>query len=200
MSRLVGVSMLDAKVEYVLFLDVDEIPEGRRFATWLKEFPLKEYSALRMACYWYFRSSQYRAGALEDTPLLVQKKVLTYDALMHAEERAGTFHSIEGEKMRFVSQEAPLFHHYSWVRSKEEMLRKVCTWGHRNEREWAALVEEEFSRPFSGKDFVHGYTFQEVPPFLKPVDYSNFSYVPSAVIRLTVQELLKLDLAMLFEV
>jgi hypothetical protein len=51
-------------------------------------------------------------------------------------------------------------HHYSWVRTKEEMLRKVKAWGHTNDKDWNTLIEEEFSREFNGKDFVHGYNFE----------------------------------------
>jgi hypothetical protein len=49
--------------------------------------------------------------------------------------------------------------HYSWVRTKEEMLRKVTSWAHSNDTNWTALVEEEFSREFNGTDFVHGYQY-----------------------------------------
>ena len=56
----------------------------------------------------------------------------------------------------------PMLHHYSWVRTKEQMLKKVRTWWHNKDRNWEKSVEEEFSRPFSGKDFVHGYEYKTV--------------------------------------
>lgn len=49
--------------------------------------------------------------------------------------------------------------HFSWVRSKQEMLLKVKNWGHNNDRDWLSLIEEEFSRDFNGIDFVHGYSY-----------------------------------------
>jgi hypothetical protein len=42
------------------------------------------------------------------------------------------------------------------------MLLKVKNWGHNNDRDWQSLIEEEFSREFNGKDFVHGYTYTVV--------------------------------------
>jgi hypothetical protein len=46
------------------------------------------------------------------------------------------------------------------------MLRKVTTWGHRNDRsDWVAKVEEEFSRAFNGTDFVNGLEYIMVPDY-----------------------------------
>ncbi len=120
LSRLLGSHFLSPEIEYVLFLDVDEIVEGKGFAKWLEEFPLEDFSALRLACYWYFREAKFQALQWEDTPLLISKAALHYDALMHPHERAGTFHLAQGEKMRHVNsnEQMPMIHHYSWVRSK----------------------------------------------------------------------------------
>jgi hypothetical protein len=40
------------------------------------------------------------------------------------------------------------------------MLQKVSAWGHANDTNWVELIEEEFSREFSGTDFVHGYEYE----------------------------------------
>jgi len=53
-----------------------------------------------------------------------------------------------------------MIHHYSWVRTKEEMLKKVSNWGHaRDKGDWKELVEMEYSRPFNGQDFLHNYQY-----------------------------------------
>jgi hypothetical protein len=117
---------------------------------------------------------------------------------MQERERAGTYHLIEGKKARFVSKDTPLFHHYSWVRSQDEMLKKVRTWGHRNERDWEALVKEEFSRDFSGKDFVHGYSFETVPVPHHFSSYSPEGTCPENVTILSTQDVHKMDLALRF--
>lgn len=160
-GRLIGCYFLKPEIEYLLFLDVDEIVDAVSFLQWIEGVNLKNFSALRLACYWYFREPIYQALTWEDTPLWVQRKNLAYETLMHASERAGTFSQISGEKRRFVKgmDGFPMVHHYSWVRTKEQMLRKVQSWGHRHERDWLELVEKEFANEFSGKDFVHGYDF-----------------------------------------
>ena len=56
----------------------------------------------------------------------------------------------------------PMIHHYSWVRTKDEMLKKVLTWGHNKDRDWVKLIEEEFTRPFNGKCFVNNYEFKVI--------------------------------------
>jgi hypothetical protein len=55
-----------------------------------------------------------------------------------------------------------MIHHYSWVRTKEEMLRKVKSWTHSGDRDWVSQVEKEFAHEFNGTDFVHGYEYNIV--------------------------------------
>ena len=172
-SRLVGLSELSEDVEFVLFLDVDEVVEGRRFIEWLESFPLHDFAALQMACHWYFRSPRWRSIRKEDSPLLIRRSAITYEGLMHPYERRGLFHLAPGKKATFVSEEEPLFHHYSWVRTKEEMVRKVQTWGHRGERDWIELVHREFAAPFSYREFVYGEPLHEVDAFLKEREYGE---------------------------
>ena len=202
LSRLPGSYFLSPETDYVLFLDVDEIVEGSRFASWLQQFPLSDFTALRLACYWYFREAEYRALEWEDGPLLISKAAVHYDSLMHPHERGGTFQLAQGAKERRVagSDQLPMVHHYSWVRSKEALLRKVSAWGHRDERDWRALVEAEFSKDFSGTDFVHGYSFVEVEPYLKPHHYSPSQQRVDNVIRLSTSDIHKIDLELKFNV
>ncbi|MDN3505626.1 MAG: hypothetical protein P0S96_00140 [Simkaniaceae bacterium] len=190
MSRMIGYHHTQG--EYLLFLDVDEIAEGKRFARWLETTALID--AMRLANYWYFREAKYRAKTIEDTPLLVRRGALEYEGLMHEKERAGLYHVLKGKKKRLVGQEAPFFHHYSWVRNKEQMLRKVRSWGHRGERDWEKLVMEEFEGEFSGIDFVHGYAFEEVEPKLLTCQYKPVSETPKNVRILSTRDVHKMDL------
>jgi len=166
-SRYIGYCFLDKKIEYVLFLDIDEIVETIPFIKWLDTFFYKKYSVMTLANYWYFRASCYRAKFLEDSPVFIKKKSLTKKMLLHKDERLSLFSKTKGKKIKKVLglQNMPMIHHYSWVRSKDEMLKKVSSWGHKKDRDWTRLVKEEFSKPFSGKDFIHGYEFETVKAF-----------------------------------
>jgi hypothetical protein len=86
-----------------------------------------------------------------------------------------------------------MFHHYSWVRTRDEMMKKVQSWGHKNDRDWVALVNEEFSAPFKGSDFVHGYKYKTVSP-LFDIRFETAAFKPREkeprVIRLSQKDLL----------
>ncbi len=175
-SRYLGYFFSDPKIEYLLFLDADEIVEGELFLKWLDRFPIHEFSALRLANYWYFREDCFRAKNLEDSALFIKRALLSKKNILQEGDRNALFKHVKGKKLHMVlsNEGKPLLHHYSWVRTKEEMRKKVLSWGHRKERDWVSLVEKEFSAPFSGKDFVHGYTFETVKPFVKISLEANF--------------------------
>ncbi|HEY2810209.1 MAG TPA: hypothetical protein VGJ00_02310 [Rhabdochlamydiaceae bacterium] len=165
LSRIVGFSFVNTHIEYVLFLDSDEIAEGKSFVHWLDYFPYREFEGFSLANYWYFRTLTYQSLVWECTPIFIKKSALAAEKMMDPKERAGIYRAVEGKKQfkALGCQGRPMIHHYSWVRTKEQMLRKAASWGHRAERDWEALIEQEFSQSFSGRDFVHGYSYICVP-------------------------------------
>lgn len=203
LGRLLGFYFVDQTVDRVLFLDADEIVESQQMLAWLNAFPYQKYGALRLSCYWYFREAAHRAREWEDTPLLVDRKTWDGQLLMDPQERAGGYHAFAGEKMRQVvgMDGCPMLHHYSWVRTKEQMLRKVTSWGHHQDRNWEKLVHEEFSTRFKGKDFVHGYAFDTVEPYAE-IDLTSSPIrtdkKPNNVRFLNTHEIHKIDLSLRF--
>lgn len=166
LSRLLAYTYLADEVETVLFIDADEVPEGKRFSEWLDCSDYMHHTALKLSNYWYFREPTNQALKFEDTIVLAQRKALEADILLHKDERDAIYNLLPGPKRRHVSgcDGNPMFHHYSWVRTKEEMLQKVKSWGHKGDRDWVPLVMEEFANPFRGTDFVHGYSYKTVKP------------------------------------
>ena len=77
-------------------------------------------------------------------------------------ERWGVFQGLGGERPAVMGPTGPIFHHFSWARSRLEMTAKVRAWGHRHDRDWCSLINREFSSEFSGTDFVHGYRYETV--------------------------------------
>ena len=176
-SRLVGLHCLREEIDTVFFLDADEVADGERVQEWLDYSDYQQHRVLKLANYWYFREPCHRAEALEDSIVLVQKKALTADLLLHSDERCALYNDLPGPKRRMVAgvDGLPLFHHFSWVRTQEEMLKKVRSWGHKKDRDWESLVTQEFSAPFKGTDFVHGYRFFPVsPPFSISLETPKF--------------------------
>lgn len=161
LSRKIGTDL--ARNEWLLFLDIDEIMEDE-FYQWYEKFKYDNVAWI-FTCHWYFREPIYRAVQKEAAGLLVNKKDCNWN-LNERKERQQLYDFLIKEDRICNALDGPssnlLLHHYSWVRSKETMLSKVKTWGHKNEKSWSELVEEEFSREFNGTDFVHGYDYEIV--------------------------------------
>lgn len=179
LSRLLAMQYVDDSIETVLFLDADEVVDGSRFARWLEDSDYHQHVVLKLANYWYFREPIYQAAIWEDSVVLVQKRALSFQLLLQERERDALYDQLPGPKRRRVTdcQGEPMFHHFSWVRTKDEMLKKVGSWGHRADKNWADLVEKEFLAPFGGTDFVHGYQYKTVSP-LFDISLDSTSFEP----------------------
>jgi hypothetical protein len=163
-SRIAGWRSMPDETEWVLFLDADEIPHAPSFLQWYRNIYLNKECAYKLANYWYFREPIFQATTFEDSVLLVHASKMSYDRLMRDMERDGIVEDLPCRRMQLsVATKLPMFHHFSWVRTKEDMIKKVSTWGHKTDRDWVAQIETEFSGPFSGTDFVHNYSYVTVP-------------------------------------
>lgn len=159
-SRVVGTQI--AKYDWVLYLDSDEIIDTELFQKFL-DGDINQYDSYKLACYWYFRQPMYQSTKLEDSPVLVKKHLVNIDLNNKQLEREQMHEILNVPKRRMVTFGGfPFVHHFSWVRSKYEMLKKVKSWGHNADKNWISLVENEFSREFNGTDFIHGYEYNIV--------------------------------------
>lgn len=179
--REVGYLMLGCvRDQYVLFLDADEIVESGPFLQFLRTTPdIVNFDAFSFDCYWYFRKPIFRAIQTEQAGVAYKASVLAadlsgvtnYGILSHKQER-WAFRDIPQLSVKehirypwgppFAVEYRPFCHHFSWVRTKEQMIAKVKSWGHQSDRDWIPAIEEEFSRPFNGTDFIHNYQYTEV--------------------------------------
>ena len=149
-----------AKNDYILFLDADEIIEGDLFNQYLKTKDHEQYDVIAMECYWYFREKNYRAKTTEGAAVMCKKKICNYKYIFSDSERWEFFNRLDLKaKTNLKFQDKIMCHHYSWVRTKEEMLQKVVSWGHNQDKDWVSLIEQEFSHDFNGTDFVHNYQY-----------------------------------------
>ncbi|VAX37215.1 hypothetical protein MNBD_UNCLBAC01-812 [hydrothermal vent metagenome] len=160
-SRWLGLCSIKDDVDFVFFLDADEVV-GPNFYDQIKSQTQFKFDACSFRTYWYFRNPQYRARRWETQPILARKSKLTKKSVFGDGERWSIIDAIPKSKRvkNFVDLDGkPMIHHYSWVRTKEQMLRKVESWSHKFDRDWVSLVNEEFSRDFNGTDFVHHYEY-----------------------------------------
>src|SRR3989338_7674650 len=124
----------------------------------------RSHDAYSFGCYWYFREPIYRATKEFECAVLLPKRLITRDLIFSEKERWEFRRHPDIRAFEHVlgKSDFPMFHHYSWVRTKAQLLKKVSSWAHKDDRDWPALVEEEFSRPFNGTDFVHGFSYTTV--------------------------------------
>lgn len=168
-SRKIGIMLAPEETDYFMFLDTDEIIVPELFNAWWKEQQLNPLISYKLSNYFYFRDFKYQCKELQDSIALVKKGQFTQDQfIFHENERSGVFDYVPYNlKARNVTyQGKPFIHHYSWVRSKEAMLKKVSCWSHNKDKDWASLVEMEFSEPFRGKDMIFGFEYNTVEPYL----------------------------------
>jgi len=153
----------NTKHDHILYLDADEIPDGAAFKELADSGQLDHYHGVDFRCHWYFRSATNQAVQTEQCGLLIRRDLVIQDCMFTEHERWIYRHIPDIKYMPLVSgPSGPLLHHYSWVRTKQEMLTKVGAWGHRYDKDWVSLVEQEFLNEFNGTDFVHGYSYQQV--------------------------------------
>lgn len=176
-AALQAVPDLDTEDDWILFLDGDEVPDGKAFAGWLQRVHLETSTAYKLANYWYFLTPRLRAKSFEDSVLLVSITwLLDVDSLTHPRERDGillhreataSIDSPSAVRRTVVNDLTgkPMFHHFSWVRQhRSTLVNKVSHWGHRGQRDWVGLLHDAWARldleQDLDRDFVHGHELE----------------------------------------
>jgi len=165
--------------EWILFLDVDEIPDGERFKAWSKETQLEKDTNYSLANYWYFKSPNYQATDWEETAKLVYSNNITEDSIFGDSERDHLQDTVGKKTARFVLglDVLPLIHHYSWVREKEVLLRKIKSWGHKDQIADPVNYVEAIFKNKNINDLVHNYKYKYVyNQFLIKINTIDVSY------------------------
>jgi len=177
--RILGYDHLVGKVDNILFLDVDEIVDGNLFKEWLEtSADIKNYDHMNFACYWYYREPYWRATVNEFCGSFHNMQAINTHSLETGAERWFWFDTEQyptSKKYTTGINDSIMFHHYSWVRTKEEMIKKVTSWGHKDDRNWVQDIEMCFAVGFNGEprsqfnnktETVHDYRYTKVEPFV----------------------------------
>lgn len=163
LARWQGIEYLrDNGIKWILFLDADEIPQGDSMKTWINENMLDERYVYKFANYWYFKLPIYQATQFEDSILLANVKHLTLDTVFHDDERDGIIKVSNALQSRMVMGATPIFHHFSWVRTKEGIAKKLGTWAHRDDLFKGADINSVVEYMYKNEnvnDFVHNYNY-----------------------------------------
>lgn len=157
-ARWVGVEK--RKNDLVLFLDADEIPDGELMKKFIESEDTSCYDMYVFKCNWYFKDPRNVATTTEFCGLLANVDRLKKDMFFTQHERwfFNSYRLKTAFDCTYLTQ--TILHHFSWVRTKDEMLKKVSSWAHKHDRDWTSLVEKEFENPIGSRDFVHGYSYR----------------------------------------
>jgi hypothetical protein len=148
MQRAEGYQYITDACEHVMFIDIDEIVEANKFVVWWNAqtiFP----EAMRFATYYYMISPALQANIIDCAAIVIAKKAIDAKGpgflMTTKSERDGILKAFP-DYVEFINalDNNPMFHHYSLVRTKEEMLKKVTTWGHNKDKSWDPLVRAFF--------------------------------------------------------
>jgi hypothetical protein len=156
--RLYGFQAL-SNCDWVLFVDSDEVlRQPKNFLTWFDSIKENVDTSYKLCCYWYFLSKRRRSKVIEDSIVLVHRQCLSFGSFRLTTSERENLSASARHQFRNVRdlENQVMFDHYSWVRPKDVLLRKVSTWGHRNDRDWLQLVHTAFEQDIlTTPDFVH---------------------------------------------
>lgn len=198
------------KTDYVLYMDADEIFEKNKINNWVNNFNYNDYDAINFQIHFYSMNSNHRAclneeeakhyvgnrdgGNLyargEKAGMLVKTNLITHQRIMHG---------VASERWSFIADPAVnnklehvlaldqsiMLHHYAYVRSKDEMKRKILGSFHINDKpwaKWAQLIDDNFDDNFHfnssiHRDICHGYILKETLPPHKIFSLEEFDKI-----------------------
>jgi hypothetical protein len=167
-ARYVGAQYVEPGIDYILFIDADEIFEGETCLNWLRKGEYRAYDAMRLPAYYYGLKPSKRAVGFQPLSLLVRRSELLLDRMINPRDRHGLFSRIEGNKLPYPDVE-PFIHHYSWVRPLQESLKKARSWAHAREKDWADLLHRSFQGTVDPELFDGLSEFIDVEPLFDPL-------------------------------
>lgn len=168
LARYTAIQNLSNNIEWVFIIDADEIPDGKRTKEWLDDNVLYSNYCYKIATYWYFKLPIFQSKTYEDSILLINKKFLNKETIFGDMERDHTIQKSGCTLQRMVLglDNIPLWNHYSWVRSKDGIRKKISGWAHANDIFQGVDVEkviEYIYKDNNVNDFVHKYEYNIVP-------------------------------------
>jgi hypothetical protein len=162
--------------DWIIFVDADEIPDGYLMYRWLARRGTLDDTekSMKLACYWYFREPTCQSLTHEDSVLMIHRAHVREDSVFGDAERDLTARAAPGGCTRNVvdprdSQRVPMWHHFSFVRSRAGLALKISRWAHANDvfknTPVQSFVDSVYS-PAAVEDIVdpvHGYRYRTVP-------------------------------------
>ncbi len=169
LARWTAVKALKNEDSWVFVIDADEIPDGDKVSEWIrcKCGELRKSHCYKLGTYWYFKTPEYQSQSYEDSILLIHKSHLTEENIFGDLERDYTIsHSgLKLERMILGLDGLPMWHHFSFVRSRDGIKKKLLSWGHADDLFKNVNIDDVMNYMYMNdkpNDFVHGYQYNIV--------------------------------------
>ncbi|MFT3932686.1 MAG: hypothetical protein QM726_03640 [Chitinophagaceae bacterium] len=157
---------------HLLFIDADEIVDTVAFTRWCTNDWDKSKKAVKLNQYLYFIHPAYRLDVqshntviadgnyARSLPLRVEAR---WNAYWNNQNRLSRWTAKLGLNPYFsIQRGTPFIHHFTYVRTKAEMLKKVANWSHNKDHDnWAELIEQLYANANKHKIGGHGFTHVE---------------------------------------
>ena len=185
-ARMDGFDYIDKNAKWVLLIDSDEIPDSCEFLKWADtinwdDIESKDIFTLNFDNYVYFWKNCFVKYETENSLVLLNEKVFRnrkkYEPLFLNEFERTVFYRFIPEnycKMNIKFNNKCLFHHYSWVRTLEEMKSKVLNWGHSDDHLFVELNYNDGSREKERKVSInYMYANYFAHKFIENTEFKN---------------------------
>ncbi len=208
-ARWVGFSELGGiKTDKVLFMDVDQIFEKQKFTKWYNEKKNNLNKVMTFAIYFYsFRyniraclnesqanhyvgdkklytgmdylySDWEKAGLLVDTNLITRKRIFQgpqrwmfcCDPTIDINSKSQMQHGLDGTRM---------LHHYAYVRSNQQLFRKIDNFAHKGDKDWSSYLKKFTNPNFKfdttiDRQICHSFICKQVQPIHNIITLEQF--------------------------
>lgn len=161
--------MVQKDCKYVLFIDPDEIVDTNDFNNWLNRGIYKKYISIRLKHFTYVIKPEWRVKVWAYNTILCK---IDYAKKLNFKEEGRLQYWNNNNNMSrwlsklrlnpyFVLQKGRAFvHHYTSVRTKDEMMKKVLNWGHTGDIvDWKENINNCFTPPDKNR-FLKGYNLK----------------------------------------
>jgi len=165
LGREVGSVLVEPACEYILYVDVDEIVEPVKFKSWLSSFNYRKYKGIYLKQHVYFKEAIYRVASSPQTIPVLFKSSCVYEKrkgnarrrYMNYDSKLSRWLTKAGLHPRYHIQDdgSCFIHHYAWVRTKEQLVKKTENWGHRDDRvDWKKKINDLFETDDMGDGYI----------------------------------------------
>lgn len=150
-ARYMGMQKSAPDSTHILYIDIDEIVDKIKFKEWLDKETYKKYMGIKIRCYMYSMDAAYRLKGVHYNTIICKKwyaerlglKIEARLQFFNNRNKISRWTAKLGiNPFFYIYKKEPFIHHYTSVRTEENMIRKVTNWSHHADRsDWVELVK-----------------------------------------------------------